>query len=358
MSSFNDFLDLVNRGQEGNSVFMPLRQQKLGSKISVTKAMYILLGGMPGSGKTAIVDSVFVLDMYDWWLDNREFTKIKPHWIYRSMERNRTYKLAKWMCYKLYKDHDLLIDVPTLFNWPNKLFDLTLEIMTLIKGYDSYFEELEKHITIIDGTMNPTGIYNYARDFAQKRGQVVKIDEHNKKFIPNDPNEIWFHITDHIGKIRTETISGTNMTYNDKGILDKHAEYMGILRDFYMFTVIDISQLNRGIEDTLRGLKTELDVKPADFKGSSDMYENADVVIGLMNPFKLKDFDHMDYDIKEFVDAKGYNRFRSLKVLKNSWGIDDFRIGYQFLGENGIMNELPKASEFNIGLVNYTDYII
>lgn len=356
MSSFQDLMDLVYRGQRDETVFLPLRQQKLGSKIAITKSMYILFGGMPGSGKTAIVDSVLVLDLYDWWRENQENTIVKPHWIYRSMERSRVYKLAKWTCYKLYKDHGILIDVPTLFKWPNKLFDLTEELVQLIESYNSYFTEMEKHVTIIDGACHPTGIFSYARDFALKRGKVIKTGEYNSKFVADNPNELWFHITDHIGKIRTEKPEGMSVPLSDKGILDKHADYMGQLRDYYGFNVVDVSQLNRGIEDTMRNLKTEIDIQPSDFKGSSDMYENADVVIGLLNPYKLKDFDHMEYDIKAFVDSKGYNRFRSLKVIKNSWGIDDFRIGYQFLGENGVMNELPRAEDFAYGLASYNDY--
>jgi hypothetical protein len=122
---------------------------------------------------------------------------------------------------------------------------------------------------------------------------------------------------------------------------------MGTLRDFWGFAIIDISQLNREIEDTFRAAKTDLDIQPKDFKGTSDLYENADVVIGLMNPYKLNVFDYAGYDIVKFVNDRNYNRFRGLKVIKNSYGIDDFRIGYQFFGENGLMIELPKSSEIN-----------
>jgi hypothetical protein len=356
MSTFQRFLSQVKKGIEGNAVFLPLRQKKLGSKIAITKSMYLLFGGMPGSGKTAIVDSVFLLDIYDWWLENRKNTLVTPYWIYRSMERDRIYKIAKWTAYKMYKDHKILIDVPTLLGWPNKLFELTDEILAIVASYDSYFEELLKHVTIIDGADNPTGIWMFVKEYMTKRGTIEKIDAYNKRFVPNDPNEIIFHITDHVGKIKPEKQKDTNHMLTDKQILDKHSAYMGEARDFYGLVPIDISQLNREIEDTIRNLKTDLSVSPKDFKGSGNMYENADIVIGLMNPYKLKDFDHMDYDIKAFVDEKGYNRFRSLKVIKNSFGIDDFEIGYQFVGENGIMNELPRADM--MALENMRKYLV
>lgn len=358
MSYYQEFLTEVDRGQQGESVFIPLRGEKLGSRISVAKSMYFLFGGMPGSGKTAIVDSIFVLDIYDWWQKNKDKVKVRPHWIYRSMERARYLKVAKWTCYKLYQDHGLLIDVPTLLNWPNKLFDLSAEQLVLIRSYDSYFAELFQHVEIIDGAMNPTGIWKYAYEYALKNGELVlDPNGHTKTYVPNDPNLITFHITDHVGKIQTETPHGGSGVLNDKQILDKHSEYMGILRDKFFMVPVDICQLNREIEDTMRGLKTELDVQPKDFKGSGDMYENADVVIGLLNPYKLKVMYHMEYDIKRFVDKKGYNRFRSLKCLKNSWGIDDFAIGYRFLGENGGMEELPKASLIDGMITKYEDFL-
>ena len=51
----------------------------------------------------------------------------------------------------------------------------------------------------------------------------------------------------------------------------------------------------------------------------------------------------MDYNIEEFVNNKGYNRFRSITLLKNSYGVDDARVGMGFIGEVGMYKELPPA---------------
>lgn len=342
MSYFTEFKEQLDKGINNENLWLPLSQGKLGSSIMFGKGMYFLFGGLPGSGKTAIVDTMFVLEPYRWWLKNRHKVAVKPFWIYRSMERSKHLKIAKWLCYMLFVDHKILIDVPTLMGWPNKLYDLDKNILSIINSYKEFFEEMEKHIIIIDGTKNPTGIKDFATKFALSRGEVVQIDQYNKKYVQHNPNEIFIHVTDHVGKITRESDLKT-----DKAILDKHSEYMGYLRDFYGFSIIDISQLNREIEDTFRAVKTDLDVQPKDFKGTADLYENADVVIGLMNPYKLQVYDYADYKISEFVNNRNYNRFRGLKVIKNSYGIDDFRLGYQFYGENGLMVELPKAIDVN-----------
>lgn len=353
-----EFIAEVNKAQK-NPIYLPLQQPLLGSKIAITKSMYILLGGMAGSGKTAIVDSVFLLDLYDWWKENKHLTDVEPYWIYRSMERNIVFKRAKWLAYKMFKDYKILIDVPTIFNWPNKLYDLTPKLINIMASYDEYFDELFTYVDLIPGKDNPTGINKHIWAYYTKNGTlnyrtINTLDDNGNhttreiidSYTPNKPNQIVLHITDHIGKIKSERISQTNIMMNDKQTLDKHTEYMGNCRDLFGMVPIDISQLNRGVEDTFRNVKTEIDVMEKDFKGSSDMYENADIVIGMLNPYKLSAFNYAEYDIKKFVSSLGHNRYRSMRVLKNSYGVDDFRISYLFLGENGIMRELPSSKVF------------
>lgn len=351
MSYFKLFLDEVNKGIQQEATFIPLSQTKLNSSIFFGKSMYYLFGGLPGSGKTAIVDSQFLLEPYLWWKKNRNKVNIDPYWIYRSMERNRVYKIAKWTCYLLFIEHNILIDVPTLMGWPNKIRNLTPEEITLISSYEEFFEEMFQRVLIIDGTENPTGIYREAENFMQNKGQIIKPDQFSKIFVPHNKNLFVCHITDHIGRISSEK----NMS--DKEILDTHSAYMTKLRDLYGMTIIDIAQLNRNIENTYRIVNTDIDVAPQDFKGSGDMYENADVVIGLMNPYKLQAFTYGGYDIKKFIGARNNNRFRALKVIKNSYGTDDFVIGFHFLGENGLMAEIPNSQDINYGAFVRGEYV-
>lgn len=365
--------DLINeiKNSQTKPIYLPLQQPKLGSKIAITKSMYILLGGMPGSGKTAIADSVFVLDLYDWWQKNKSEVDVEPYWIYRSMERSVILKRTKWLAYKLFKDHKILIDVPTILNWPNKLYDLTPKIMDLMASYDDYFDEMFQYIDLVPGAENPTGInkYIWAYFTDPKNGELVfrEVDSLTDDGKPTkrniitgykstNPNKIVIHLSDHIGKLKSQKAPNTNTLLNDKQILDLHSENMGSARDLFGMVPIDISQLNRGVEDTYRNVKTEIDVMPMDFKGSGDMYENADIVIGMLNPYKLSAFNYAEYDIPKFVSDTGHNRFRSLKCLKNSYGIDDFRIGYLFLGENGLIKELPSAKEFKNNPDLYNQY--
>jgi hypothetical protein len=57
-----------------------------------------------------------------------------------------------------------------------------------------------------------------------------------------------------------------------------------------------------------------LDISPSqnDFKDTTNPYQDADVVLGLMSPYKLDMQTYMDYDIKKLQD-----KMVALKIIKN-----------------------------------------
>jgi hypothetical protein len=52
--------------------------------------------------------------------------------------------------------------------------------------------------------------------------------------------------------------------------------------------------------------------------------------------------DPSGYDLNKLRDEFGAKYFRSLRLIKNSYGSDDIRIGLAFLGDIGMFKELPK----------------
>lgn len=396
-----------DRAYNGEVVTLPLvdhpdsdELSKLGQFINLSDSTYMILGGTSGSGKTALIDSYFFLNLYIWWKRNSQagLTNLKPHWIIRSMERPIKKKIAKWDCYLMYVKYGVIIDTNTIYCRPNKLFDLDdnsgVKLDGKLRSYkyllDSlrpFYDEMFEVVDLKGGATNPTGIMNdYIRkalsvgnlvksngktitinnkielefsslDVEKKNGEEIlfkDVDQHGihqrvyqyqePLYIKDDPNSIIINISDHVGKITSEKKYGTNQMMNPKEILDKHAEYMGIIRDLYGGLAIDVVQLNRNILDSTRMTKMELDINEADFQGTSQLYHNCDIAIGMLNPYKFKAFDYSGYDIKSFV-FKGYNRFRGMKLMKSSDGIDDVRIGYFFGGNSGIIRELPPSSE-------------
>jgi hypothetical protein len=52
--------------------------------------------------------------------------------------------------------------------------------------------------------------------------------------------------------------------------------------------------------------------------------------------------DPTGYNLDKLRDEYGAKYYRSLRLIKNSYGSDDIRVGLGFLGEIGIFKELPR----------------
>jgi hypothetical protein len=89
------------------------------------------------------------------------------------------------------------------------------------------------------------------------------------------------------------------------------------------------------------------DVEPQleDFAESSSTQNDADIVMALFDPLRYKVADPSGYNLDKLRDEYGAKYFRSLRLIKNSYGSDDIRIGLAFLGEIGMFKELKRRKE-------------
>jgi hypothetical protein len=89
------------------------------------------------------------------------------------------------------------------------------------------------------------------------------------------------------------------------------------------------------------------DVEPQleDFADSSSTQNDADVVLALFDPMRYKVADSSGYDLEKLKDSYGAKYFRSLRLIKNSYGEDDIRVGLGFLGQIGMFKELPRQRD-------------
>jgi len=114
--SFEQLKQEVQNGLDGRNGGIPMGFNRLNRYIGIRKSMYFLVGGLTGSGKTSFIDDAFVLNPYDWYITQKN-PGIKLRVIYRSMERSRTYKLAKWVSRKIFLDTGTIIPVNKLLGW-------------------------------------------------------------------------------------------------------------------------------------------------------------------------------------------------------------------------------------------------
>ena len=326
----------VELGLEGRNGGIPMGFNRLNRYIGIRKSMYFLVGGLTGSGKTSFIDDAFVLNPFDWYISQKA-PGVKLRIIYRSMERSRTYKLAKWVGRKIFLDQGITIPVPKLLGWTEKM---TKDEHDLFLMYEDYMNHIQEVITIIDGPENPVGVAKELKAHALQNGRIENIDEFNKRYFPNHENEITIVVIDHIGLLKLTKDQTTK-----KQAIDKMSDELRYARDFYGYTPVVVSQFNRDINNPIR-IKNG-DVEPAleDFADSSQTQNDADVVLALFDPMRYKVADPSGYDLNKLKDEFGAKYFRSVRLIKNSYGSDDIRIGLGFLGDIGMFKELPKRKD-------------
>ncbi len=333
----------VQKGLEGRNGGIPMGFNRLNNYIGIRKSMYTLVGGLTGSGKTSLVDDAYVLNPCDFILSKKNTQKIKLHIIYRSMERSRVYKLAKWVSRKIFIDQGVTIPVPKLLGWTGRM---TKDEHDLFLSYKDYVEELKQLITIIDGPENPIGIAKDLKAYALKNGVIEDLDEFNKVYIPNDENVITIIVIDHVGLTKT-----TKDLPTKKQTIDKLSSELRYARDFYGHSPVVVQQFNRDIANPIRLKNGDVEPNLEDFKDTATTQEDSDVVLALFDPMRYKVEDPSGYDLNKLKDEVGAKYYRSLRLIKNSFGSDDVRIGLGFYGEIGIFKELPKKS-----LITDVDY--
>jgi replicative DNA helicase len=106
-----------------------------------------------------------------------------------------------------------------------------------------------------------------------------------------------------------------------------------------------VSQFNRSISNPSRIKNGDVEPQLEDFADSSSTQNDADVVMALFDPMRYKVADPSGYNLDKLKDEYGAKYFRSLRVIKNSYGSDDLRVGLAFYGELGIFKELPKNKD-------------
>lgn len=336
MGDFEVLNKEVTAGLSGQNEGISFGFPRLDSYISLRKATLYLFGGYTGSGKTTAADEVFVLNPFDHLKMVNGLGRFKV--VYWSMERRKSFKYARWFSRKCFLDQGVRIPMARLLGWVKKEARLTKDEHDLFLMYSDYFDELFEYVTVMDGRQKPTAIRKYLKRLADSLGREEKIDEYTKTYIPNDESLIVLNIFDHAGKLEKEAKMGDN-----KDLIDKFSDdTSNIYRDLYGMSSVIVSQFNRNISNPMR-LKQE-DVTPMleDFKATSDMAEDADVVMSIFDPWRYKVADPTGYSLELLRDDKGFKFYRNLQILKNSYGGEDIRIGMAYEPEMGIFREMPR----------------
>jgi hypothetical protein len=250
--------------------------------------------------------------------------------------------MAKWVSRKIFLDNGIIIPVSKLLGWQKE--KMTHDEHDLFLAQRDYVGSMSEIITIIDGPDNPIGISKQLRDHAEENGRIEEVDKYNRVYIPDDENTVTLVVIDHIGLLKL-----TKDYNNKKAAIDKMSEELRYARDMYGYSPVVVSQFNRDIANPMRIKNGDVEPQLEDFKDSSSTQDDADVVLALFDPMRYKVEDPSGYQLDRLKDEFGAKYYRSLRLIKNSYGEDDIRIGLGFLGQVGMFKELPRVK-------NMTEY--
>jgi hypothetical protein len=339
MTEFDLLKKEVDNGIQGRNSGIPMGFRRLNKYIGIRKRIYTVIFGATGSGKSAFCHSAYILHPFDWWYANKNTSNVKLKFILFSMERSKVYTLAKWTSRKIFLDQGVNIPIAKLLGWWDT--KLTKDEHDLFLMYENYINELTAICDIIEGAQNPTGIYKYVRKYAEANGTIENINEYDKIYHPRHPNEIVIPIVDHFGLIKMEK----GMT--KKEAIDKTSEYFQWMRDFLGYTPIGVSQINRDLSNPIYQKMDAFEPNLDQIKESGRPAEDSDVVISLFQPSRYKTNDASYNNVSKFISPEGADCFRSIKILKNTYGESDLRIGMGFHGSTGTFAELPKPKDMD-----------
>jgi hypothetical protein len=353
IGEYNNDFELIRRevemGLSGQNEGISFGFPRLDNYISLRKANLYLFGGYTGSGKTTCADEIFVLNPFDELKRKGQLSRLKV--IYWSMERRKAFKFAKWFSRKCWIEQGIKIPMNRLLGWVKQEDRLTKDEHDLFLMHKDYFDELFEYVTVIDGRQKPTAIRKYLRELSGKIGREYKKDEWTRGYESNDESLVVLNVFDHVGKLEREASMN-----DDKSLIDKFSDDLSnTYRDLYGMSSVIVSQFNRAISNPMR-LKQE-DVSPMleDFKSTSDMAEDADVVMSIFDPWRYKVSDPSGYSLENLRDERGFKYYRNLQILKNSFGGEDIRIGMAYEPEMGIFREMPRkplGMDLNMGIYN------
>lgn len=340
MTEFEEILKEIEAGKSGKNSSVSMGFHKLNKYIGIRKKIMTLVFGPTGSGKSSLCYDAWILNTFDQWMTRKKQTPVKVKPILFSFERSKIYTKTKWLSRQIFKSQGVIIPIGKILGWweDNKL---TLDEHDLIEMCEDYINELMEYVDVIEGAQNPTGCYKYMKKYAEDNGKIEHISEHKRIYLPNNENEIVVPIVDHIGLTKLERGYTTK-----KEAIDKLSEYAQEWRDFYGYSPVFIAQLTRELGSAQWQKMGEFEPTIDQVKESGAPGEASDLVLSIFDPIRYNTGDVGGYEPKMFINPEtGDKPFRSVKILKNTYGADGIRCGMVLHGSTGMFKELPRKDK-------------
>lgn len=305
--------------------------------VNYRRGAYYLIGGSPGTGKTSLHDYAFVISPL-----LQALNEDKPiRFVYFCMESKVTHKIVKITCALMQAQTGISVDLKTVMGWTS--VKMSTEQQEMFNTFLSHVERLLQHVEFHEGSKTVDEILSVLANEAKTHGSFQddadeETGEVRRVYRFNDQNLYLGVCLDHIGLISTN-----NQVLKKE--IDRLSSAFRLYRERFNMTFTVVQQFNRSIDNPQRlRVKNGFEPNKGDFKETGSTIEDADVIIGAVNPFDYVQEDYRDLHLPNWI-YKGDCRIRTLKIVKNRYGGTGLVYLCVFWGETGLFQVLPRSSE-------------
>lgn len=298
---------------------------------------YYLISGTAKASKSKITNFLFVFNNILYAYNHPDLVRIKIFYI--LLEETAENIMMKFMCYLLYILDHIRIDIKTLKSVDEGRIvapEIIERLSTL--EYQAILNFFEDHIEWVSDR-NPTGIWKTIVNYATTHGTVhkKKKEGYDKEifdyYVPNDPDEYVEIVTDHCTILETER--GMDL----RNSIKKHSEYMKIIRNKYNYIPVVVQQQNDKTISLEAFKANKIRPNQSGLLECQDTARDADVFLGITNPFSFELPQYLKYDITKLRDCA-----RFLEVVLGRDGQSNSILPMYFDGAVGYYAPLPPSS--------------
>lgn len=268
-------------------------------------------------------------------------------------------KIKEAMSYFLYrKSKGTIREAPEYLSSQFEDYILEDHLLKEIQGLNEIFKDFESKVEFIDDVRNPTGMYNYVRNYAESHGEMItkkvtwkirnddgSITEEEKilndHYVPHDPDEYVIIIIDHASLITPERING-QMQSLQEAMANLSSNYLVKMRNTWGYTPVLIQQQAAASESVENMKFKKLQPSLEGLGDSKVVGRDPDLILGLFSPFRHKIKDYEGYDITRLKDS-----YRELNVIANRRG-PAVSTNLYFDGAVNHFSELPPAGSVEL----------
>lgn len=272
----------------------------------IERATYYSVLAQTKVGKSQFVSDVFIFEpLMELYYGKYDF---EYNVIYWALEETRERIVQRFMSWLLYRESGGKVKVsPTQLR--STLTPCPQEAMDMLA--DEHIREIldffDRHVTFPDETPNPTGIYNWCREWAESRGtrydrEIEIEDEFGMKktkkvfdyYVPDNPDAFNIVIIDPVNRIDSER------GMDERTALKKISEYCAkYLRNDYFFTPVVVQQANFQSYSLDAAKVKRFEPSVGDGGGSKEISQDFDSQIALYCPANYDVDSYLGYDINK-----------------------------------------------------------